>query len=86
MSISKVSLMKLQTDIRHWETSESFKKFTSRHNARTSLLAAITLERHNAAITTEQENKSNYDKTETKWSNKSLILKSIQKWNKLPSS
>ena len=25
-------------------------------------------------------------KTKTKWSNKSLILKSVQKWNKLPSS
>ena len=32
--ISKVSLMKLQTDIRHWETSERFKMFTSRYNAR----------------------------------------------------
>ena len=30
---SKVSLMKLQTDIRQWETSENFKMFTSRHNA-----------------------------------------------------
>ena len=26
--------MKQQTDIRHWETSENFKMFTSRHNAR----------------------------------------------------
>ena len=34
MCISKVSLMKLQTDIRQWETSENFKMFTSRHNAR----------------------------------------------------
>ena len=25
--------MKLQTDIKHWETSEIFKMFTSRHNA-----------------------------------------------------
>ena len=32
--ISKVSLMKLQTDIRQWETSENFKMFFSRHNAR----------------------------------------------------
>ena len=32
--ISKVSLMKLQTDIRQWETSENFAMFTSRHNAR----------------------------------------------------
>ena len=30
--ISKVSLIKLPTDIRHWETSE--KVFTGRHNAR----------------------------------------------------
>ena len=32
--ISKVSLMKLQTDMRQWETSKNFKMFTSRHNAR----------------------------------------------------
>ena len=32
--ISKISQMKLQTDIRHRETSEIFKMFTSRHNAR----------------------------------------------------
>ena len=32
--VSKVRLMKLQTDIRQWETSENFKMFTSRHNAR----------------------------------------------------
>ena len=31
--ISKVSLMKLQTDIRHWEISENFKMITSRLNA-----------------------------------------------------
>ena len=69
--ISKVSLMKLQTDIKQWETSENFKLFTSRHNAR-------------------QNNRTNQiiikKKTRTKWSNKSLILKSVQKWNKLPSS
>ena len=69
--ISKVSLMKLQTDIKQWETSENFKMFTSRHNAR-------------------QNNRTNQiiikKKTKTKWSNKSLILKSVQKWNKLPSS
>ena len=69
--ISKVSLMKLQTDIKQWETSENFKMFTSRHNAR-------------------QNNRTNQiiikKNTKTKWSNKSLILKSVQKWNKLPSS
>ena len=32
--ISKVSRMKLQTDIRHWKTSENFKVFTSRRNAK----------------------------------------------------
>ena len=32
--ISKVSLMKLQTDTKQRETSENFKMFTSRHNAR----------------------------------------------------
>ena len=32
--ISKVNLMKLQTDIKQWETSENFKMFISRHNAR----------------------------------------------------
>ena len=32
--ISKVSLMKLQTDIRQGETSENFEMFTSRHNTR----------------------------------------------------
>ena len=31
--ISNFSLMKLQTDKRHWETSENFKMFTSRHSA-----------------------------------------------------
>ena len=71
MFISKVGLMKLQTDVRQWEISESFKMFTSRHNAR-------------------QNNRTNQiimkKKTKTKWSNKSLILKSVQKWNKLPSS
>ena len=69
--ISKVSLMKLQTNIKQWKTSENFKMFTSRHNAR-------------------QNNRTNQiiikKKTKTKWSNKSLILKSVQKWNKLPSS
>ena len=34
MFIPKFSLMKLQTDIKHWETSEYFKMFTSRHKAR----------------------------------------------------
>ena len=67
--ISKVSLMKLQTDIRQWETSENFKMFSSRHNARQN-------KRTNQIIL----------KTKTKWSNKSLIFKSVQKWNKLPSS
>ena len=69
--ISKVSLMKLQTDIRQWETSENFKMFSSRHNARKN-------KRTNQIIIKK--------KTKTKWSNKSLILKSVQKWNKLPSS
>ena len=32
--ISNVSQTNLQTDIRHWETSENFKLFNSRHNAR----------------------------------------------------
>ena len=32
--ISKVRLMKLQTDIRQWETSKKFKIICSRHNAR----------------------------------------------------
>ena len=69
--ISKVSLMKLQTDIRQWETSENFKMFSSRHNARQNKTTnQIILKK----------------KTKTKWSNKSLILKCVQKWNKLPSS
>ena len=68
---SKVSLMKLQTDIRQWETSENFKMFSSRHNARQN-------KRTNQIILKK--------KTKTKWSNKSLILKSVQKRNKLPSS
>ena len=63
--------MKLKTDIRHSETSEIFKMFTNRHNAR-------------------QNNRTNQiiikKGTKTKWSNISLILKSVQKWNKLPSS
>ena len=63
--------MKLQTDIRYWETSENFKIFTSQHNARQN-------KRTNQIILKK--------KTKTKWSNKSLILKSVQKWNKLPSS
>ena len=45
--------------------------FTSRHNARQS-------KRTNQIIITK--------KSKTKWSNKSLILKSVQKWSKLPSS
>ena len=69
--ISKVSLMKLQTDIKQWETSENFKMFSSRHNARQN-------KRTNQIIIKK--------KTKTKWSNNSLILKSVQKWNKLPSS
>ena len=55
--------MKLQTDIKQWETSETFKMFTSRHNAR----------QNNRTIIIKK-------KTKTKWSNKSLILKSVQKW------
>ena len=69
--ISKVSVMKLQTDIRQRETSQNFKMFSSRHNARQN-------KRTNQIILKK--------KTKTKWSNKSSILKSIQKWNKLPSS
>ena len=65
--ISEVSLMKLQTDIRQWETSENFKMFSSRHNARQN-------KRTNQIIIKQ--------KTKTKWSNKSLILKSVQKWKK----
>ena len=66
--ISKVSLMKLQTDLRQWKTSENF---SSHHNARQN-------KRTNQVIIKK--------KTKTKWSNKSLIFKSVQKWNKLPSS
>ena len=62
--ISKVSLMKLKTDIRQWETSENFKMFSSRHNARQN-------KRTNQIILKK--------KTKTKWRNKSLILKNIQK-------
>ena len=69
--ISKVSLTKLQTDIRQWETSENFKMFTSRHNAKQN-------KRRNQIIIKK--------KTKTMRSNKSLILKSVEKWNKLPSS
>ena len=69
--ISKISLMKLQTDIRQWETSKNFKMFSSRHNARQN-------KRTNQIILKK--------KTKTKWSNESLIFKSVQKWNKLPSS
>ena len=69
--ISKVSLMKLETDIRQRETSENFKMFSSRHNARQN-------KRTNQIILKK--------KTKTKCSNKSLILKTVQKWNKLPSS
>ena len=69
--ISKVSLMKLQTDIRQWETFENLKMFSSRHNARQN-------KRTNQIILKKL--------TKTKWSNKSLIFKSVQKWNKLPSS
>ena len=62
--------MKLQTDIRQWETSKNFKMFSSRHNARQN-------KRTNQIIIEK--------KTKTKWSNKSLILKSVQKRNKLHS-
>ena len=62
--ISKVSLMKLQTDIRQWETSENFKMFSIRLNARQN-------KRTNQIIFKK--------KTKTKWSNKSLMLKSVQK-------
>ena len=54
--ISKVSLMKLQTDIKQWEISENFKMFTSCHNARKN-------NRTNQIILKK--------KTKTKWSNKS---------------
>ena len=69
--ISKVSLRKLRTDIRQWETTENFKMFSSRHKARQN-------KRTNQIIIKK--------KTKTKWSNKSLILKNVQKWNKLLSS
>ena len=69
--ISKVSLMKLQTYIRQWETSENLKMITSGHNTWQN-------KRTNQIIIKK--------KTKTKWSNKSLILKSVQKWNKWPSS
>ena len=69
--ISKVSLMKLQTDIRQWKTSENLKIFSSSHNARQN-------RRTNQYIIKK--------KTKSKWSNKSLILKSVQKSKKLPSS
>ena len=69
--ISKDRLMKLQTDIRQWETSKNFKMFSSRHNTTQN-------KRTNQIILKK--------KTKTKWSNKSLILKIVQKWNKLPSS
>ena len=54
--ISKVSLMKLKTDIRQWETSENFKMFSSRHNAKQN-------KKTNQIILKK--------KTTTKWSNKS---------------
>ena len=63
--------MKLQTDIRHWETSEKFNVFTSRHNARQNKKTIQIIIKK---------------KPETKWSNKSSILKSFQKLIKLPSS
>ena len=63
--------MKLQTDIRQWETSENFKMLSSHHNARQN-------KRTNQIILKK--------KTKTKWSNKSLTLKTVQKWNKLASS
>ena len=69
--ISKVSLMKPQTDTRHWERFESFKVFCSRHNVRQN-------KRTNQIIIKK--------KTKMKWSNKFLILKNVQKWNKLPYS
>ena len=63
--------MKLQKDIRQWETSENFEMFISHHNGKQN-------KRTNQIIVKM--------KLKTKWSNKSLILKSVQKWNKLPSS
>ena len=68
--ISNVNLLKLQTNIRHWETSENFK----------CLLVAITLDR------TKEHQIIIKKKTKTNRSKKSSILKSVQKWNKLPSS
>ena len=69
--ISKFSLTKLQTDIRHCEKSKNFKMFTIRHNARQNM-------RKNQIIIKK--------KMQKKWSNKFLILNGVQKWNKLPSS
>ena len=63
--------MKLQTDIRLRETQEDFKMFTNQHEAR-------QIKRTNQT--------SIKKRTKAKKSSKFLILKSIQKWNKLPSS
>ena len=41
--ISKANLMKLQTDIRQWETPKNFKMFTSRHSARQNKRKEIKL-------------------------------------------
>ena len=66
--ISKVSLMKLKIDIRHWETSANIKMFASRQKTRQN-------KRTNQIIIKKR--------TKTKWSKKFLILKSVQKWNEL---
>ena len=39
----KVSLMKLQTDIRQWEASENLEMFSGRHNARQNKREQIKL-------------------------------------------
>ena len=60
--------MKVQKDIRHWETSKNLKMFNSRHNARQNgRTIQIIIKK----------------KTKTKWSNKSLILESDQKMEQI---
>ena len=68
--ITKFTLMKLKTDIRHLETSKNFKKFFSRQNARPN-------KRRKQMIIKKRP--------KLKWINKYLPLKRVQKWNKLHS-
>ena len=57
--------------------------FTSHHNARQS---KRTFEHRKEKNKRTSEQKNIKKKTKTKWSKKSSILKSVQKWNKLPPS